>query len=29
MLRRKLTELFGENPIKTVRGKGYELKLSQ
>lgn len=29
MLRRKLTELFGENPIKTVRGKGYELTISQ
>lgn len=29
MLRRKLTELFGENPIKTVRGKGYALTLKQ
>lgn len=29
MLRRKLTELFGENPIRTVRGKGYELTISQ
>lgn len=25
MLRRKLTELLGENPIKTVRGHGYVL----
>ncbi len=28
MLRRKLTRLFGENVIKTVRGCGYELILS-
>lgn len=27
-LRRKLTELFGENPIKTVRGLGYKLVIS-
>lgn len=28
MLRRKLTELLGENPIKTVRGRGYMMSLS-
>lgn len=27
-LRRKLTELFGKNPIKTVRGVGYRLTIS-
>lgn len=27
MLRRKLTELLGENPIKTVRGRGYMMTL--
>ena len=27
MLRRKLTELLGKSPIKTVRGKGYSLSL--
>lgn len=27
MIRRKLTELLGECPIKTVRGRGYMLKL--
>ncbi len=29
MLRRKLTELLGKNPIKTVRGKGYTLMTKQ
>ncbi len=29
MIRRKLTELLGENPIKTVRGRGYMLTISR